>query len=135
MTKFMQLSEALYLAIHAMILLARENRMLNIGQIAKTTGASEFHLSKVMQQLCKAGFVQSVRGPSGGFSLLKNAGEITLLELYEIIEGRLETEGCPFGRKTCPFSGCLLGGKLNRMSAEFRDYLKNSTLDHFREVK
>ena len=47
------------------------------------------YLSKIMQYLVKAGILKSKRGPRGGFSLAKKAEDISILDIYEAIEGTL----------------------------------------------
>jgi len=90
------------------ILNLSENEVLHLKEIANITGASENHLSKVFQRLSKHGFVKSIWGPKGGYYLAKPPDEITLLDIFETIEGKLEIKGCPFERVKCPFSSCIL---------------------------
>jgi Rrf2 family protein len=55
--------------------------------IAESCGIPSGHLLKILQQLVRAQILSSERGPAGGFVLRKGAGEITLLEIVEAIEG------------------------------------------------
>jgi Rrf2 family protein len=55
--------------------------------IAESCGIPSGHLLKILQQLVRAQILSSERGPAGGFVLRKPAGEITLLEIVEAIEG------------------------------------------------
>jgi Rrf2 family protein len=55
--------------------------------IAESCGIPPGHLLKILQQLVRAQVLSSERGPAGGFILRKPAGEITLLEIVEAIEG------------------------------------------------
>ena len=71
MAKVVSLSEAASLAIHAVVLIASSDKLVNVNQIAKATAASKNHLAKVMQRLVKSNLVSSTRGPSGGFLLKK----------------------------------------------------------------
>ena len=120
------------LALHSMALIAGNQReMLNVKQIAKQLGASEAHLSKVLQRLVKTGLLHSTRGPNGGFELTRASGEITLWDIYEAVEGAGSSEGCPSGRSICPFQKCLFGGVLERINTEFGSYLKSQTLQNF----
>jgi Rrf2 family protein len=113
-----------------MALLASQNRRnLSAREMASALKVSVHHLSKVMQRLARAGLVDSVRGPHGGFKLARRASAITLLQIYEAIEGALPTkQECLLHKPAC--SGkCILGGLMSKMSGEVRDYLARTTLE------
>ncbi len=131
MAKVIQLSEAASLAIHAMVLIGRSKQIINVNFIADSTGASRNHLAKVMQRLVKDNYIKSTRGPAGGFVLNKPANEITLLNIYESIEGQIVDRGCPMDRTVCAFDKCLMGGIINKLTIEFRDYMSNQTLESY----
>ncbi|MFZ4400873.1 MAG: RrF2 family transcriptional regulator [Bacteroidales bacterium] len=131
MSRVIQLSEAASLAIHAMILIGKSDGIINVNKIAETTTSSRNHLSKVMQRLVKDNYVKSTRGPAGGFVLNKKPSEITLLEIYQTIEGPIEDTGCPMDHGVCPFDKCLMNGIINRLSAEFKQYLEGQTLESY----
>lgn len=117
MTKIVTISEAASLAIHAMVLIARSNKSLNVNLIAQQMGASRNHLAKVMQRLVKDGFVKSTRGPAGGFVLNKSPEEITLLSIFESIEGPVEFTGCPLDQKVCAIGQCLMEGVIEEATS------------------
>jgi len=48
------------------------------------------YLLKIMQELVKAGVLNSKRGPRGGFSLAKATSKITMLEIIEAVEGPID---------------------------------------------
>ncbi len=58
-----------------------------ISTIAKAQDVPPLFLAKVFQVLTKAGIVKSRRGIKGGFTLARGAGEITMKEVIEAIEG------------------------------------------------
>ena len=111
MSRLVRISEAASLALHTMALMAQESEhQFANHEIAERLGASKHHLAKVMQRLTKGGLVGSMRGPGGGFHLLRPADEITLLEIYESMEGPLVQEGCLLTPNLCPPDRiCLLG--------------------------
>jgi Rrf2 family protein len=131
MSRIVQLSEAATIGLHSMVVIARAGELINVSNIAEQTGASRNHLAKVMQRLVKAGFVKSNRGPSGGFVLKKKAKEITVLQIYEAIEGKIETDGCPMDQQVCPFNKCLIGGIVKNVSEDFIKYIKKTTLQDY----
>lgn len=128
MAKVVHISEAASLAVHSMVLIAGSTEMLNVNQIADATHASRNHLAKVMQVLVKNNYLDSVRGPKGGFTLKGDPQKINLLEIYQLIEGVLEEHHCGIESGKCPFQACVFGGLADKFSHEFIEYLKNKTL-------
>lgn len=47
----------------------------------------EPYLAKQLQKLSQAGIVETRRGPRGGYTLAREAGAITLLQIVEAIDG------------------------------------------------
>jgi Rrf2 family protein len=131
MAKVVTISEAASLAIHAVVLIASSDKLINVNQIADATAASRNHLAKVMQRLGKQGIVTSSRGPTGGFKLKRPANELTLYDIYESIEGPIEIQGCPLERPICPFDKCLMGGIIHRVTHDLKKYLQAETIDKY----
>ena len=131
MSRIVTLTEAASLAIHAMVLIAQTDHQINVNFIAEQTGASRNHLAKVMQRLVKDGLVKSTRGPLGGFKLAKKPEEISILTIYEAIEGSIKVDGCPFDRPICPFHLCLMGNIISKVTIDIRQYFEEQTLDKF----
>lgn len=131
MAKVFTLTEAASIALHGMILIAQEKEGLNVLKIAERTDTSKHHVAKVMQRLVKAGYLTSQRGPSGGFVLKKDPKEINFLEIYEVIEGPIEVGECPMVKNICPFDKCIMNNVTNKMTLDFKDYLKNQTVNKY----
>ncbi len=129
--KIINISEAASLAVHSMAMIANSTEMLNVNQIAERTKASRNHLAKVMQVLVKNNYLNSVRGPHGGFTIKGDPSKISLLEIYELIDGSLQGHYCGIESEKCPFDTCIFGPLLNQFSAEFLEYLKNKKLSEF----
>jgi Rrf2 family protein len=128
MATVLRISEAASLGLHAMSLLAEAGEgWTSAGGLAETLGVSEAHLAKVLQHLGRVGLVKSVRGPRGGFSLARPGSEITLLEIYEALEGPMAETHCLLGRQVCHGS-CLLGGLLKTVDELVRAQLSSTTL-------
>ena len=127
MPNVLKISEAASLAMHTMgLLAAKTDRMLSTKEIASVLGASEAHLSKVLQRLSRGGFVMSIRGPKGGFTLGRESDEIFLLEVYESIEGPLISSNCLLGEPVCDGTECILGGLLKTVNKEVKEYLSET---------
>lgn len=128
MARIVAYSEAASIGMHGMVLIARAGEIVNVQYIAEITGSSKHHVAKIMQRLVKEGFLLSNRGPSGGFKLNGDAKQITLLNIYEAIEGEIRVHDCPHEKPVCPFNKCILGNVVPGMTKTFRDYLEQQTL-------
>ncbi len=132
MSTVLCISDSASLALHAMALLARHPQArMSTAQMAETFGASEHTLGKVLHELVRAGFLTAVRGAKGGFKLARDASAITLLEVYETIEGPLEDSHCLLGTPACTSKHCVLGDLMNGLNAQVRDYFSRTTLQAF----
>lgn len=139
-----RMSEAAALGLHAAAFLARvprragesgrKGRLVPVREIAAALEASEAHLSKVLQRLARAGLVGSTRGPGGGFRLGRPAESITLLEVYEAIEGPLDGSGCLFDHEVCAGKGCICGDLISDVHERTRRRLAGTRLSELGHV-
>jgi len=62
---------------------------LQSSEIALRRHIPEQYLDQLLATLRKAGFIRSVRGPSGGHELVRPPDQITVKEVIEALEGSL----------------------------------------------
>lgn len=125
----LRISEAASLGMHAMGLLStRDGRPMSARMAADRLGVSEAHLSKVLQRLKKVGFLTSTRGPKGGFQLTRKPGSVSLLEVFEAIEGPVEPASCLFGIPLCEGESCVLGKVIVDVNNTLFEYLGEKTI-------
>jgi Rrf2 family protein len=103
----MKLTRASSYALHAVAYMADQdtNEPVASHVIAKARKIPERFLLKVLKPLVSARVLLSVKGPNGGYRLAKAAGEITLLEILEAVDGPI--------RGLAPLSGEKKNGTLN----------------------
>ncbi len=129
MSNILKISEAASLALHvAVILAANPDKLIPTKEFASMLEASEAHLSKVLQRLDRAGIVNSTRGPKGGFKLDKPGDEITLLDVYEAIDGELSPSNCLLNKNLCN-GNCIMGDLVGKLNMLVKDYLSTTKLD------
>ena len=129
MANTLRISEGASLALHSMVLLAsRPHQPLSTREVAATLAISEAHLAKVFQRLAKAGLVTSTRGPRGGFALGRAPQAISLLEVYETIDGPVGASDCLLGEPVCRGHGCILGNLVKSVNDQMRNYLTATRL-------
>jgi Rrf2 family protein len=104
----MQLTRAADYAVRVMLHLATlpaHERAL-LPALAKATGAPKSFLSKILQALCRAGFIASQRGQAGGFELLCPGRQASIRDVVEAIDG-------PIGLNVCLISGVVCNRKIH----------------------
>ncbi|MED0717032.1 BadM/Rrf2 family transcriptional regulator [Aeribacillus composti] len=67
-------------SLRVLIYIGTKNReeLSNIKEIADVYGISKNHLMKVIYQLGKNGYIETIRGRNGGFRLARPASEINI---------------------------------------------------------
>jgi Rrf2 family protein len=131
MSKPFNISEAASIAIHAMALIAGSPENLNAVQLSLMTGFSKNHIAKIMGLLTRSQFLVSERGPKGGFVLKRNAETLSLLEIYEAIEGVIDEQPCGEQCDLCIARGCVFGGLSVKFTKDFKHYLTMKKLSDF----
>jgi Rrf2 family protein len=108
---------------------------MSCHEMATALSVSEAHLSKVLQRLGKQGFVNSTRGPKGGFRLARPAADVSLLEVYEAVEGPLRFSNCLFDTPVCEeHSRCIMGELLGAVDQQVLEYLRTTRLTDLTRV-
>ena len=129
MSELIKISEAASIALHACAWLAtREGRRGCSAEICRDLGFSPAHFVKIMQSLARAGLVESRRGRQGGTVLTRAPDSLTLLEIFEAIEGPLRTDACLLSPDKCRGGGCLLGAELRRHHRALREMFAGTSL-------
>ena len=85
----MRLSEGVEWGLHAATLLALlpPGVAMPASKLAEYHGIPEPYLAQHLQALSRAGVVESVSGPRGGYRLARDADSITVLDVVEAIDG------------------------------------------------
>lgn len=135
MSKVIAISEAVGIALHSMALISRSTHPLNASHITEITGSSKHHIAKVLQRLVKQGLLKSSRGPAGGFWLNKAPEEITLLDIYEAIEGKLTINVCPLDYHECVMGQCILECVASSIGKTFENHMKSTNLANINQLK
>lgn len=76
-------------ALRSLIYLAvtpKDGKLANIDDIAQAYDISKSHLTKIIHQLGKLGYIESVRGKGGGIRLAKDPSEINVGQLIRHTE-------------------------------------------------
>ena len=85
----MKVTKSAGYALHALMYMVRHSTQLPVTAVtvAKAEGIPPDYLAKIFQQLAKARFVKAIRGRKRGYIFARPPEQISLLELFEAVEG------------------------------------------------
>lgn len=76
---------------------------IRIKDIAARQGISDKYLEQIISNLNKAGFVRSIRGPQGGYRLVRKPEEYIVGDILRLTEGSLAPVAClDYASNDCP---------------------------------
>ena len=130
----MQITRQADYAIRAVLHIAKlgANERAATSQIAKEQHIPPSFLAKIISQLSIAGLLQTSRGARGGVTLARPAGEISLMDVVEAIDGPIMLAECVSDESACTFSGeCPVRTVWCRVQADMAHQLKNTTFAEF----
>ena len=95
-----------HLADYAVVLMTAAARYpagarLSATALSGDTGVPLPTTQKLMGQLAGCGLLSSVRGAGGGFTLARPAGDISLADIVEAVEGPIAMSACSDGKFDC----------------------------------
>ena len=128
----MKLSTRVRFGLRIMMQLGLEGRTQPIfgGRIAEAQGLSEPYVDQLLAPLRAGGLVMSRRGRRGGYMLARPPSEITVLEIVEVLEGKLTLVDCTDAPDVCGrSSSCATRQVWLKLSNAIRDTLGSITLE------
>jgi|TARA_B110000908_G_scaffold135602_1_gene160478 Rrf2 family nitric oxide-sensitive transcriptional repressor len=104
--------------------------LVRADDVAKIHDLSRPHIMKIVHELGRAGYLETVRGRGGGFRLARPPEEIIVGDVVRISEGPLDVVECFNPEKnTCPLMGiCILSKKIKEATAAFMAVLDDLTI-------
>lgn len=104
--------------------------LVRIEDVARIHNISRPHIMKVVHELGKAGYLETVRGRGGGFRLARLPADIIVGDVIRITEGPMDVVECFNPEKnTCPLIGiCVLSKKVQEATAAFMAVLDGLTI-------
>jgi Rrf2 family nitric oxide-sensitive transcriptional repressor len=104
---------------------ARPERLCSIAEIARAYDISQNHLMKIVNDLAREGYIESVRGRFGGIRLGRPASDINIGEVIRHSEEGFDLVDCA----SCVIApACGFSGALHEALAAFMAVLDRYTL-------
>jgi Rrf2 family protein len=93
----MKLSQSVAYALQATLLLAKQTSKAPVpcSQLAKAGKMPERFLLQILRSLVTHGVLKSTRGVEGGYTLGRPTSKISMLDLFEAVEGPIKPTKAP----------------------------------------
>ncbi len=104
--------------------------LVKVDDVVKIHGLARPHVVKIVHELGKAGYLETVRGRGGGFRLSRPAEDTSVGDVVRLTEGPLDVVEC-FNpdKNTCPLMGiCRLSRALQDATQAFMKVLDELTI-------
>jgi Rrf2 family iron-sulfur cluster assembly transcriptional regulator len=106
-----------------------EQRKIQIEEIAGKLSVPRHFLGKIMQNLVRAGLLQSTKGPFGGFRLKEDTLSTPLIKLVEITDGLDQFRCCVLQLRECDkLNPCPMHNEVDGIKSKLQEVLTQTTL-------
>jgi Rrf2 family iron-sulfur cluster assembly transcriptional regulator len=107
------------------------DRLITLSEISERQDVSLAYLEQLFARLRRAGLVESVRGPGGGYRLARPAAELRIFDIMEAVDETLSAVRCAEGvEQGCGGSraSCLTHDLWEQLSSHVHVFLSQTTL-------
>ena len=133
-----RLSEGVEWGLHCVVLAAMlpDDAALPAGRLGEYHDVPTAYLAKHLQALSRAGILEALPGPRGGYRLARPAADITVLDVVEALDGREPAFRCTEIRRRGPTAmpartytkPCGIHAAFMRADDAWRGELANTTI-------
>ena len=114
----------------AMARMTKDGGPVSIRQLSEKESISPVFLEQIFYKLRKAGLVDSVRGPGGGFKFTRGLEELTVKEVLDAAGESLTLAPCGEDHATCSkMNDCVSFAVWSEATSLVNDYFSSLTLD------
>jgi Rrf2 family protein len=110
--------------------------LVRIEELSKRQDIPRKFLEQLLLALKKGGFIQSKRGPKGGYYLAREPGKILLGEVVRFVSGSVYPISCidPSENQECDFkSKCVFAGIWKKIGNEITNMVDSISFAHLVE--
>ena len=128
--KMMISSRSRYAAQILFDLAQHQGETRSLREISQDRRLPRGYVARLMRPLQKAGLVEAIQGPAGGFRLLRQPAAINYLEVVDAMDGRFHICQDHSDPAACPWNGaCGLVALWDRTTDRIRAIMAEITLE------
>jgi Rrf2 family protein len=129
------LSQTVEYALRAFLYIARRSPdSVRLSEVASATRAPHRYLAKILAQLTHAGFLESSRGPAGGYRLSPKHARASLAAVAAVFEP-VTTRRCLLGDGICGRNpGCPVHDRWSPIANQMTAFFSSTTVADLVEV-
>lgn len=112
------------LAVRSLRALSEAGRRVKANELADVVRSSSGFVAQAVNPLVRAGWVRSDPGPTGGYSLVVDLADVSVLDVIEAVEGPTDAGQCVLADRPCDEEGpCAIHAAWQRARAELLHHL------------
>lgn len=132
----MQLNNTSQYAIRILIYIANnaQERLCSAKELSEQLTIPYKFMTKIMAELVKAGFIESIKGREGGYRLLQSSSSIRILDILNAFNECDNDDKCLLGIGACDSNNkCALHDQWVTPKEMIQTMYENTTLDQFED--
>ena len=111
------------------MVIKNEKAMYTAKDLAEVTSIPLPTVTRILKMLSNGELLESQRGPQGGYSLTRNAKDISIAEVIEAMEGPISLTECASDDSGCSYeANCVVGKPWQKINKAIREVLQNINL-------
>ncbi len=131
-TNPMEVTKGTLYAVYVLIYFHRRHygEVADLHTLSELLEAPESYLSKVLQQLHKAGYLASHMGSKGGYRLAKHVDKTTMRDVVQVMQGETVMQECLQDDYNCDrFKRCAVLHHVKSIQRTVNEMLQKLTID------
>lgn len=107
-----------------------DNVLINAKELSLNLDISYKFLTKIMTELVRIGFIESIRGREGGYKFLKKASEISVDDILTTFNDSIQDTECILGIGCCNNNRkCALHDQWIKSKVQLQKMFQESTIE------
>lgn len=108
---------------------ADKESLVRIKEISENQKISVQYLEQILYKLKEAEIITGKRGPNGGYKMLKEPQNITVYEVFKVLESDVNLAVCTPDKEMCVGKDCTTSYLWKKLNDSVEKVLKETTLD------